>query len=95
MTMATKTSAPANKGIYDIAINAMFLYEETREHADCGDDMIIWPDDEHCDARDLAEYGHKSDDYLRVHIDSDAYDIVSCELKANQPVSNFSQHLLR
>lgn len=66
--------------LYDTAVNAMFMHEETRQHPHSGDDLIVWPDGDTCNAEDLAYMGHKSDDYLRVPIDSDAYDIVSAEM---------------
>jgi len=62
--------------LYDTAVWAMFTHEETSSRAPCGDDLIVWPDDESCNAEDLPGMNHKSDDYIRVPIDSDAYDIV-------------------
>ena len=67
--------------IYDTAVKAMFDYEETREFPASGDDLVIWPDGDSCNAEDLSGMGHKSDDYIRVPIDSNAYDIVSFELR--------------
>lgn len=63
--------------LYDVAVIAMFMHEEASEMAPCGDDLIVWPDGESCQAEDLPGMGHKSDDYIRVPIDSDAYDIVA------------------
>ena len=67
--------------LYDTAANAMFMHEEVRQHPQSGDDLIVWPDGDSCNAEDLSGIGHKSDDYLRVPIDSDAYDIVAVEMK--------------
>ena len=68
-------------GLYDAATKAMFDYEELREFPQSGDDLVIWPDDDFCNAEDLSGMSHKSDDYIRVPIDSNAYDIVSLELR--------------
>lgn len=73
-------SKPASS-LYDTAANAMFMHEESRQHPQSGDDLIVWPDGDSCNAEDLSGMGHKSDDYLRVPIDSDAYDIVAVEMK--------------
>ena len=67
--------------IYDIAAKALYDHEETRQHPQSGDDLIIWPDGDSCNAEDLPGMGHKSDDFLRVTIDSDAYDIVAVAQK--------------
>ena len=67
--------------LYDTAARAMFDHEETRQHPHSGDDLIVWPDGDSCNAEDLPGMGHKSDDYLRIPIDSDAYDVVSFERK--------------
>lgn len=67
--------------LYDTAADAMFTHEEIRQHPHSGDDLIVWPDGDTCNAEDLPGMGHKSDDYLRVPIDSDAYDIVAVEMK--------------
>ncbi len=73
-------SKPASN-LYNTAVEAMFLHEETREHPKSGDDLIVWPDGDNCNAEDLSGMGHKSDDFIRVPIDSDAYDIVAIEIK--------------
>ena len=70
----------ASKGLYDLAVEAVFLHEEMCDHPACGEDLIIWPDHDHCNAEDLPEMGHKSDDFIRVSFDSNAYDIISCQL---------------
>lgn len=67
--------------LYDIAARAMFEYEETRQHPQSGDDLIVWPDGDSCNAEDLPGMTHKSDDYLRIAIDSNAYDVVSLEAR--------------
>lgn len=69
--------------LYQIAADALYMHEEAREHPHSGDDLIIWPDDDSCNAEDLPGMGHKSDDFLRVPIDSDAYDIVAIAQKQN------------
>lgn len=73
-------SKPASN-LYDNAVNAMFLYEEEREFPHSGDDLIVWPDGDSCNAEDLPGMSHKSDDYLRIPVDSNAYDIVSFETR--------------
>ena len=67
--------------LYDTAARAMFDHEETRQHPQSGDDLIVWPNGDSCNAEDLSGMSHKSDDYLRVPIDSDAYDIVAVTMK--------------
>ena len=67
--------------LHDIAAQAMFDYEEERQYPHSGDDLIVWPDGDSCNAEDLPGMGHKSDDYLRIAIDSNAYDIVSLEMR--------------
>ena len=67
--------------LHDIAAKAMFEHEEMRQHPQSGDDLIVWPDGDSCNAEDLPGMGHKSDDYLRIAIDSNAYDIVSLEMR--------------
>ncbi|WP_298848906.1 hypothetical protein [uncultured Salinicola sp.] len=69
------------KNIHDIAADAMFMHEGVRRYPHSGDDLIVWPDGDSCNAEDLPGMGHKSDDYIRVPIDSDAYDIVAFEMK--------------
>ena len=65
--------------LYDTAPRAMFDYEEMREFPFSGDDLIVWPDGDSCNAEDLPGMGHKSDDFIRIPIDSNAYDIVAVE----------------
>ena len=74
-------TSPSEKSIYDIAAEAMFAHEETRKYPSCNDDLIIWPNGDHCNAEDLPDHGHMSDDYLRVQFDSDAYDVVQYEIQ--------------
>ena len=69
-------SKPASS-IYEEAAKAMFLFEEVRQYPPSGDDLIIWPDGDSCNAEDLSGMSHKSDDYIRLSIDSDAYDEIS------------------
>ena len=69
-------TTPASS-LYDTAARAMFEHEETRQHQQSGDDLIVWPDGDSCNAEDLPGMSHKSDDYLRIAIDSEAYDIVA------------------
>lgn len=66
--------------LYNIALNAMFEHEEAREYPKSGDDLIVWPDGESCNAEDLPGMTHKSDDYVRIAIDSNAYDVVACAM---------------
>lgn len=73
-------SKPASS-LYDTAAKAMFMYEDVNEMPGSGDDLIIWPDGDSCNAEDLPGMTHKSDDYLRISIDSEAYDVVSIEMK--------------
>lgn len=73
-------SKPASS-LYDTAVRALFDHEEARSFPNSGDDLIVWPDGDSCNAEDLPGMGHKSDDYLRVPIDSNAYDIVAVEMK--------------
>jgi len=65
--------------LHDIAVQAMFDHEETRQNPQSGDDLIVWPDGDSCNAEDLPGMGHKSDDFIRIPIDSNAYDIVAVE----------------
>lgn len=67
--------------LYDTAARAMFDHEEMRQHPHSGDDLIVWPDGDSCNAEDLPGMSHKSDEYLRIPIDSNAYDIVSFETR--------------
>ena len=67
--------------LHQIAVDALFNHEEARQHPHSGDDLIIWPNDDSCNAEDLPGMSHKSDDFLRIPIDSDAYDIVAVEMK--------------
>ncbi len=69
--------------LYDTAVKAMFMYEETHDSLQSGDDLIVWPDGDSCNAEDLPGMSHKSDDYLRISIDSEAYDVVSVEMRLN------------
>ena len=73
-------SKPASS-LYEEAAKAMFLFEEIRQYPPSGEDLIIWPDGDSCNAEDLPGMGHKSDDYLRIAIDSNAYDVVSFEMR--------------
>lgn len=69
MTDLTSTS------LYDFAVNEMKVVqvrgESMQSQPHSGDDLIIWPDDDYCDADELGEYGHKSDDFLRIPVDSE------------------------
>lgn len=67
--------------LYDTAVDAMFMHEEVRELPQSGDDLIVWPDGDSCNAEDLSGMNHKSDDFIRIPIDSDAYDIVAIEVR--------------
>lgn len=60
--------------IYGLAVETLAIAKDAGTIAQnppaSGDDLIIWPDDDYCDANELAEFTHKSDDYIRVPVDS-------------------------
>lgn len=62
-----------HKGAWAVPKRDVYIKDVSVKPEPCGEDLLIWPDGTECNRSELAEFTHKSDDYMVIPFE-DRYD---------------------